>query len=177
MSIPVRSQDTSVIGAIVKAFNADRVARVSTNFHASATVKLVSGDYRNPTLTAMAVTAANASDLATSIALAKELRAIVLQHCGDDAAHKVKDTVFAGIAAEPTDLATGITFANDLKSKMNTHIGSTTFHYNADATNTIAAANATDQTSLNTLLNEIKTDLVAHINGALGGYSVRMVAP
>lgn len=175
MGIRVRKGTDECVFGLIKAFNADRIARVSTNFHASKTTERSSGDFTNPTITDAAAGAANASDLPTLLTLCAELRSLVILHCADDVAHKVKDLVFAGVAAEPTDLATAQTFLNDMKSKYGTHIGSTTYHYNADATNTIAAANMSDLASGITLANELKTDFNAHMAGALGGYSVLVV--
>ena len=175
MSIPARKHLESLLGAIVKAFNEDRKARVSTNVHYSPTAIALTGDPRNPSVTAFAISAANASDLATSLTLAKEIRAKLQYMALDDVAHKVQDPTFASLAAEPNDLATAITFANDAKAKYGVHIASTTYHATADATNTIAAANASDQSSLNTLLNELKTDINAHVLAALAGYSVRIM--
>jgi len=179
MSIPVRTGTDELIPAVVYALNELRKLSVSTNFHYSKTVERAvwSGPKGTPTVTDCVINAANASDLATSLTLCKEIRANAIMHLKDAVAHKVNDTTISGIAAEPTDLATGITCANSIKSLYETHRASTTFHANADATNTITSANATDQTSLNTLLNELKTDINAHTAGALGGYSLRLVDP
>lgn len=121
-----------------------------------------------------AITAANASDLATSLTLAEQIRGVYNTHLDSDAAHKIKDPKPALTAA--TTLATAITLANAIKADYNTHRASTTYHYNADATNVITSADATDQASAITLANEIKTDLNAHIASAPTGYSIRMVS-
>lgn len=125
------------------------------------------------------VTAANASDLATSLVLCRALCEFYAFHFADDVLHKVKEGTALPSAASVVSLATAITAANALKVAHGNHIGSTTFHYTADAVNTIAAANASDQGSLNTLLNELKTDVNAHSSGALagpsGGSSIRLV--
>lgn len=175
MSVPARVHHESTLGAIILAFNEDRKARVSTNFHYSKTASL-SGPPRSPTATVLTVSAAVASNEATAIVLANNIRAVLQAHALDDAGHKVKDSTFAALAAVATSLATAITLANDEKAKYNTHIASTTFHANADATNGIAAADATDEASLITLLNEMRTDITAHIAGGLAGYSIRVVA-
>lgn len=125
------------------------------------------------------ITIANASDLATSVALAEQIRVVYLKHLentseGGVLAHKVADPAPALVAA--TDLATGITLANAIKADYNVHRASTTYHYNADATNVVASADATDQSSLNTLLNEIKTDLNAHMISGPTAASIRLVA-
>lgn len=122
----------------------------------------------------LTVQSANASDLATSLTLANELKALYEFHLADDLAHKVADPAPALTIA--TDLATAQTLANAIKSDYNTHRASTTYHYTADSTNTITSADATDQSSLNTLLNELKTDLGAHFIGApTSGQMVRLV--
>lgn len=122
----------------------------------------------------LAIAAADASSLATSLVLANELMALYLFHLADDLAHKVADP--APALTKATDLATAQTLANAIKSDYNTHRASTTYHYTADATNTITSADATDQSSLNTLLNELKADLTAHLAGApTSGQMVRLV--
>lgn len=126
------------------------------------------------------ITAATASDLATSLTLANQIRVVYLLHLenardGGVLQHKVADPAPALTAA--TDLATAITLANAIKSDYNTHRASTTYHYNADSTNTITSSDATDQSSLNTLLNELKTDINAHMADAPSAPSIRLVSP
>jgi len=125
------------------------------------------------------ITAANASDLATSLTLANQIRTIYLGHLensneGGVLAHKVADP--APALTVSTDLATAITLANAIKADYNTHRASTTYHGNADSTNVVTSADATDQGSLNTLLNEIKTDLNNHMANAQSAPSLRLVA-
>lgn len=160
--------------AVAKAINDTRRALVSTNVHADTTPELTSGSYKNPTVTNAAISAANASDLATLVALCKDIRVIYALHIADSVAHKVADTVDVVAAAEPSNLATAITFLNECKTDYELHRASTTYHYTADATNTIVAADATDQATSQTLANELKTDINAHILAALGGHGVRI---
>lgn len=124
--------------------------------------------------TATAISAANASDLATSLVLAEQIRGVYNAHLDNDAAHKLADPKPA--LSPATTLATAITLANAIKADYNTHIASTTYHYNADATNAITSSNATDQSSLNTLLNELKTDMNAHIASGPAGALVRLTS-
>ena len=124
--------------------------------------------------TATAITAANASDLATSLTLAEQIRGVYSAHLDDDAAHKLADPKPTLVAA--TTLATAITLANAIKSDYNTHRASTTYHYNADATNAVSSADATDQSSLNTLLNEIKTDINAHMASGPAGSLAQLIS-
>ncbi len=135
-------------------------ATAASKVHASVTSK-PGGDFQRPTATAEAIANPNASNLATSIALVNEIKAVYNRTLSDDGAHKVTSTLIS--TADATDLATGITLGNALKAAYETHRASTTHHYTADATNTITADDATDQSSLNTLLNELKTDINAHI--------------
>lgn len=173
MAYQARSKRADEVAYLVAhAVNATRAALVSTNVHKDTTPEMVSGDWRNPTVTAAAVSAANASDAATLLTLCKDIRAILALHFGDSVAHKVADA--SSIAAEPTDTTTCISSLNSWKSAYGTHIASTTYHYTADATNTIAASNASNEATAITLANEFKTDLNAHIALALGGHGVRI---
>ncbi len=178
MAISARKYDLGAIVALVLAHNNTRRAAgvVGSFFHADVTSD-TTGSFSAPVVTAATVTAANASDLATSLTLVNQLRVQWMKHYKDDIAHKVADTTNVLAAPEATDLTTAQTLANEIKADYNAHIASTTFHYTADATNTIAAANATDQTTLNALLNELKTDFNAHIASAPAGQSVRLIDP
>lgn len=120
------------------------------------------------------ITAAAASDLATSLVLVNQILDVYKFHMADTLAHKVVGVALASYAYA-TDLATAQTRANDIKAKYNTHIASTTYHYNADATNAIAAADATNLASLQTLLNELRTDMAAHMASAPSAKSLRLV--
>lgn len=121
------------------------------------------------------ITADNASDLATSLTLCKQIVGVYLTHLDNDAAHKIKDPKPAITVASVVSLATAITAANAVKTDYNTHRASTTYHYNADATNAVSSADATDQSSLNTLLNEIKTDFNAHSASGPSGALAKLV--
>ena len=149
------------VPALVTAINGARVAAVGSSFH--------------PDASEVVVTAATATNLATSLTLVNQLRAVFEFHKADTVAHKAADaTTMTAPAA--TDLATAITLANELKADYNVHRASTTYHYTADSTNAVAATNASDQDTLNTLVNEIKTDLNAHMAGAPAGASLRLSA-
>jgi hypothetical protein len=178
MAFQVRRGTDAVIAALVLAHNNTRRAAgvVGAFFHADVTSD-GNGDHNVPTVTAATVTAANASNLATSLTLVNQLRQRWLQHRNDDLAHKVADGLPALTAPVATDLASAQTLANELKADFTTHIGSTTYHYTADATNTVAAADATDQATLNALLNELKGDFNAHIASAPAGQSVKLLEP
>ncbi len=124
--------------------------------------------------TEVVVTAPDATDLATSIVLANNIRAVWVAHKADLLALKTVDTATL-TAPEMTTLATGYTLANEIKGDYATHIASTTWHYAADVTNTIAASDATTQNTLNLLLNELKADLNLHMASAPTTASFRIV--
>lgn len=175
MSMIVRKGSAGVLAAVVDQLNKLRELSVGSNFHATKTSKPAAVT-DPPTESALQVTAPNATNLATSIALANDLKHVWNAHCVDALAHNTAVSPVT-TAADASDLATGQTLANDIKSKYGTHLAAAGVHFNNDATNTIAAADASDQGTLNTLLNELKTDLNAHINGALGGSSIQLVGP
>jgi hypothetical protein len=178
MSIEVRKGTDDVLKAMVSAWNAKQIASVASFFHADLSQRTLGSG-----IVTLAVTAANGSDLPTSLTLVNELKGIYNRHVADGivvgnggaGAHKLPDTAVS--TATATDLATAITLANAIKASYNTHRASTTYHYTADATNAVAAADASDQGTLQTLINEIKTDLNAHILSAPTGYGVKLVAP
>lgn len=128
----------------------------------------------------MLVTAANASDLATSLTLLDNIRAVLAFHFADTLAHTTADaTALAAMGARVTDgtLASAQTAANAHKSAWNTHILSTAVHPHADTLNTVSSANASDQSSLNTLLNEIKGDVNAALASGPPSPAMRLVDP
>ena len=178
MALHARKVTDAMLYAVVAALNSTRRAAgvVGSFFHADITSDQT-GDVRNPSAANATVSAANATDLATSLTLVNQLRQRWLQHRDDDLAHKIADALPALTAPAATDLTTAQTLANEIKADYTAHIGSTTYHYTADATNTIAAADATDQTTLNALLNELKTDFNAHIISAPAGQSVKLIGP
>lgn len=121
------------------------------------------------------VTAANATDLPTSLALCNNIIGVYTFHFADTLPHKIADVTALPAIGAAVDLTSAQTAANAIKVAVGTHIASTTVNYAADATNTIASANATDQSSLNTLLNELKTDINAHMASAPAAPSYRLV--
>lgn len=172
MAKRVRNLTETLAPAVVTELNALRraVAAAASAVHADVTCV---GDAAGTQLT---IAVANASDLATSIALANEIKRVLNLHYNDSTrAHKAADTAVA--TADATDLATVQTLLNALKTSYETHRASTTYHYTADGTNTIAAANASDQGTANTLANELKTDINAHGLAALAGSSLEVVNP
>lgn len=161
----VINTDTSVIAwiAFTPAFHADQLG-------------LLTGDNRNFSFTPLQVTAANGTDLPTSLALAANIDSVLRQHLasgGADSVHIAADITDVPANAIPVDLASLQTYLNDVKAKLNTHIANAAYHYFADGTNTITAANASDLPSSQTLANQIKSFLNIHMSIAPGGYSVK----
>lgn len=178
MAIYARKGSLGIVPALVASLNATRaaLALAATRPHTDVTSNGTTGSYDAPTAGAAAtVTAANASDLATSLVLANEIKLRYAGHGVDALAHKAADGTNLITSPNATDLATAITLANEIKTDYEAHRVSTTFHHVADSTNAIAATNASDQSSLNTLLNELKSDFNAHIQAALAGSSVVII--
>lgn len=174
MAIPIRNLPDAVSYALVAANNQRITDSIGSSFHRAQT-ESVSADYRNPVITRLRVTAANASDLATSVTLVNAIKAAMNLHFADDLAHNT--ALSSAVAtADATDLATGITLGNALKSALNTHLTASNVHFNNDGTNSVAATNASDQSTLNTLLNEMKGDINAHIAGAPAGSWIKIVS-
>lgn len=119
------------------------------------------------------VTAPVASDLATSITLAKALVVSYAEHIADDLAHLLPDTTndlpdpVEDILASIVSLTEVMDVANGIKDSLNLHFTQAGVHPNDDVARTITSPDATDQGSANTLLNEIRTDLNAHMGDAL----------
>jgi len=171
MSLKIRKGTKAVLKALVNELNRLRDLSVGSNFHASATAGAATGD--PPVATTRQVTAATATDLATSLALVNDIRQVLVEHFADTYAH---NTALSGSIAAPvaTDLTTAQTLANECKADYNTHRTASNVHFTNDATNATAAADATDQTTLNALVNELKTDINAHINGSLAGQHIEL---
>ena len=131
------------------------------------------------------ITAANATDLPTSITLLMQLKTVyegrlqstaMVGHRTDAGVHLVADTTNTISAADCVDLATSITLANALKVAFNAHLTQAGVHYINDATNTVVAANASDLGTTQTLATALKTALNAHMADApTGGSMPRIV--
>jgi len=171
-----RGHNQKAISLFVTEINRLRVAAVSTNVHA-AKAQSVSFDSEPATVAALAVTAANATDLATSLVLGNQIIGFYIRHFADDVMHKAADATSLPADGACVDLATSITAMTLLKATHATHIASTTVHYTADATNTLLTATPTDQGTLNTFLNAAKTAINAHSAAGLAGYGFKLDSP
>lgn len=150
------------------------IAAIAADADVGTTPTLVSLGSHNDR-SELTITAATAADLATSLTLVNEIKAVYNTHCADTLAHKAADTTNLVTSALATDLATAITMANEIKTDYAAHRVSTTFHVVADSTNTISAADATDLAELITLLNELKTDINAHMASGPAAKSIRAI--
>jgi len=90
--------------AIVAAIQSLRqnAATTASQFHCDVT-STTSGDYSAPVATPLLVSAAAATNLATSITLANNIKGVLNVHFADGVAHKAADTVAAISAADASD--------------------------------------------------------------------------
>lgn len=129
------------------------------------------------------VTAADASNLATSKTLAKALADALIAHGASTDKHSAADSIqiaaYASSPAEPADLTEVQAVLNEVKSKFNTHIANATPHRGVGGAGkatigTVTTADATDQTTANTLANALKAALNAHDRA--GAQTISVVA-
>src|SRR4051812_44308572 len=119
MAYTTRKLILPIVFALAKAFNAFKkevsLGVATAKVHADITSKPGTDTNEfSPTRAQDAIASANASDLATSVTLVNEIKAVLNRHYADTNAHKV---AFAAIAtADATDLATGETLANAIKA-------------------------------------------------------------
>lgn len=148
---------------IAAAINAVRHISAAASVHADA-AELV-------------VTAPNATDLASAIALAQNLSDVYNTHRTDLLAHAAADSTNTVATAKSAIVsqATAITFANQLKAAYNAHRSQSGVHHADDSGHATTSSDATNLSSLQTLLNELKSDINAHMATALAGSSLRPV--
>lgn len=154
----------------------DPTVSVWASAHNALKAQIGAGSHFHLDASEVTATAANATDLATSLALCNNIIGVLTFHFADTLALKAADTTALPALGAAVDLASAVTAANLCKASYNTHCGLTTKHYNADATNTTSSTNASDQSTLNTLLNEMKSDINAHLADAPAAASVRAIS-
>lgn len=181
MAIDCRKNLDDFLYAMAASYNKMRqhLATLSgTAYHADVTSS-TSGDFTAPVVTYMTATVANATDLATAVALGNELKAKFNIHCADTLAHKAADTVNPVTAANAgaADQTACNTLLNQIKANFNTHLSQAGVHYHNDAANSVATADSTDPASAAALANALKTAFNAHILSAFGGYAINLVNP
>jgi hypothetical protein len=122
-----------------------------------------------------AITAANASDLATSQALVRAIGAAYYRHINDTLGHlAVDDTNLIGGLGTAPSLADVQDAANGIKSAFNAHRSQAGVHVATDAGHAITSPDASDLPSAITLLNELKTDINAHFTSGVAWPSWRV---
>lgn len=178
----VRNSDRAVLFGLVQAMNKTRVLNVGSVFHYDQLADM-SGDFERPTVTLTTVTAAAATNLATSITLANQLKAVFNRHIADAlddhgcGAHAVADATNVVTTADAATLLAEVqTLLNAIKTKFNAHLTQASVHANNDGTNTEATADATDQTTANALATSLKAKLNAHMASAPAGHGLRVTA-
>lgn len=170
----VRKTPDSVAFALAAAYNQRQVDGISTFFHLDRTSTTNATDYKNPTVTRVTITSAAASDPATLVTMANELKADINIHFADSVAHNT--AVPAAVAtATATNTATAITLLNALKTAYNAHLTASNVHYTNDSTNSVSAATATDEATAITMANEMKGDFNAHVASAPAGTYINLV--
>ena len=163
-----RKDVDSVARALVQQYNALHQATIATTvdgYHRDIS-GVPSGDFSAPSSADLQVSADDATDLASSQALALNLKGVLSVHFADDQAHLIADTVnvtFEGDGYVADTLAHAEVLANQMKADFNAHLTQSGVHLNNDMGNTVVSADATDQGSLDTLLNETKVNVNAHI--------------
>ena len=131
-----------------------------------------------------AISAADATDLATAITLANAIKASLNTHEASacdattgQGVHMAADATNTVTAANATDLTTLITLTTQERGKSISHVGATTPHPVADATNVPSVTVATDAATAVTLVNDIKTKLNGHFAAAMNHQATNLVAP
>lgn len=174
MSFDIQDSPNAVAYALAVAQNQLRLDNIGANAHLDRTSKNSGVDYKAPVLTRVAITYAAATNDATAILLANNIKSVVNVHFPDVKAHNA--AVSAVVAtADATDLTTCIALDNSLKSTYEAHRTASTVHYTNDSTNTISSANATDSATNITLVNELRTDVAAHMAMAPAGTNINIV--
>lgn len=183
MPLSVRKLPDDITYALASQYNAllGDLAVARSKFHRGVTsvTPSTAADYKAPTAPEYVMASADASSLATSIALVNEEYLVYTAHIADACAHKVADaTNTVNSALYPaTDLASVIALANALTTAYEAHRASTTFHYTADSTNTITSSAASNQGTANTLITEQKGDINAHIRGSTTAQALNLIDP
>jgi hypothetical protein len=194
MALKTRKTPDVMLFGLVHAFNLLVrwiVGSITTYPHADVT-STPGGNYQLPTATALHVTAAAATTLATGITLGEDVRGVTLKHLADGGsafnayggAHKAADATnialiaYATIAKLTATSTQGQlnTLLNALKTVALAHVSQAGVHFTADATNTVAAADATDLASSETLANALKAWANAHIDFAGSAQTIDLVA-
>ncbi len=164
--------DDSAVRALVQQYNVlhDATISVTTDGYHRDISGVPGGDFSFPTSSNLQVSAATASNLATTLTLAKNVQGVMKVHFADDSAHLIADTVnvtFETLLIDntsgATQLSSVILMLNREKLDFNAHLSQSGVHLKTDAHNTVSASDATDLGTSETLANALKTAVNSHI--------------
>lgn len=171
-TIKVNKDVDSICRALVKQYNRLHEDTVADDgyVHSDQTGVDTSNGYTDPDSEVLSVTAANASNLATSVTLTNNLRGVMLEHFRDDVSHRLADDTSVGLLDGYSDAV----ILDDVEDQLNTmhhvfnghlsrSVSSIKVHLNDDAVNVVTTAAATDQSTANALGNALKSAVNAHI--------------
>jgi len=117
--------------------------------------------------TTSAIATADATDAATTIALANAMKSAYTAHIADTDAHLAADSTNTISAADATDQASANTLLNEIKGDFNAHHKSGTYHTvggegGIPVPADVSTADATDAATSVTLANALKVALNLH---------------
>lgn len=162
----------AICRACVQQYNALHAATISAStdgYHRDIS-GVASGDFSAPSSSNLQVSAATASNLATTTTLALNIQGVLHVHFADDSAHLIADTVNVALDGYAVDYTSGTTQLNSVvamlnaaKVVFNAHLSQSGVHLKTDDANSVATSDATDLSSAQTLANAMKTKINAHI--------------
>lgn len=134
--------------------------------------------HNDEALAAEKVTAAPATDVATTVALANDMKARMNEHIAQTTKHLAADAANGVTSANATDQTTANTLLNEIKGDFNAHHKSATYHNVGGAGGfaapaDVATANATDAATSQALANALKTAMNLHICNGAPTYEVK----
>lgn len=191
MALETRKVSDALVYATVAAMNLQRKAIVDalTSYpHYDVTSTTDATSYMLPTASALQVTASDASSLATSRTLTRNIWLVATTHFADaiassganGGAHAAVDstaiTSFGSQISTTATLSDIQTALNAYKAALNVHASQSGVHSHDDSALSIATTDASDQSTANALANAIKSALNTHISAALAGPSLKLVA-
>lgn len=189
MALSTRKVTDALVYALVASHNLQRKAIVDdlTTYPHYDKTATTNADYIAPVASTLQVTAANASDLATSRTLTQDIWLVATTHFADaiatsganGGAHAAADSTaiasFGSDIADTAVLATIYGALNAYKAALNIHASQSGVHAHDDSALVISTTDASDQGTTNTLANAIKAALNTHISAAMAGPSIKIV--
>lgn len=179
--LSIRKVEMAMLLALVQEHNKNlaTIAAAGSKYHKDITTWGTTGNFTAPSAAARLAVTATATDEATGVLRANELKNLLVYHLRSTAAHKAADTTTANTLAAVADAtadASVITLATAIQTAWNAHDGDTTYHITADTTDdgtSIGSSAANARTSLNAIF----TAYNAHIQSAPAGAYINLVDP